>query len=179
MLTGTIDRNNELDGPDKVRVKTLVPRALSEGLEHETELKTLQVPKSAVDQPRRPAGGSRAVICRVYQRDVQTAKGRIAGDAGPSDSGPYDQYIKCLKRQSLETLAATHSERAGISAMSNIIPKRAKTRALPRPPPIAPTTASVSIQAPSRGEDTLRRLAEPGPTTRRLRHHGESVAVCG
>ncbi len=97
-----VDRHQEFERPDQVRRQLHQERPLVGALEHQPELRVLEVAQAAVHQLRRFGRRSRREIGFLDERDFQAAQRRVAGDAGAGDAAADDQEIERLFAEAFE-----------------------------------------------------------------------------
>ena len=91
---GGVQRQHETQRPHQMRRHPQQHLALVQRLAHQPELAVLEIPQTAVDQLRGGRRSARREIVLFAQQDLQSAPGRIAGNAGAVDAAADDREIE-------------------------------------------------------------------------------------
>src|SRR5205823_14541296 len=93
-----VDREQERLEPDEVGGQAQESRALFQRLRDEPEMKLLEVPQPAVDEPRGSARRARADVVLLDESGLQAARRRIEERPRADDPAADDEHVEPLVR---------------------------------------------------------------------------------
>ena len=101
-LVVLVDRQQELERPHQVRRHLHEQRALVGALEHQPELRVLEVAEAAVHQLRRLGRRARREVGLLDERHLEPAQRRVARDARAGDAAADDEQVERLRAEPRE-----------------------------------------------------------------------------